>query len=580
MPVSLTYGTAKLEGGMWVIRAEPHVIVRIKRVFGKVEKTKPGEVRISATLETARDLEWFSQRYPLEIESREWLESQAAEHKRQSERVHAILAGRSNPRPFELALPPREYQKVAAEVALQVQGLLVADEVGLGKTVEGICILTDPATRPALVVTLTHLPRQWEAEIKRFAPSLTTHIVKKGTPYDLTVRQRRRTSTNQLELLPPSFPDVVIINYHKLSGWSDFLAKVPIKTILFDEVQELRHNGTQRYEAAKALADVCEYRVGFSATPIHNLGNEFHSVLDVLRPDSLGTRAEFLREWCVGESGKERIKDPRAFGTYVREQGLMIRRTRVEVGRELPPLTKVPHVIEADPKELDKVSDRTAELARLLLSSNPQVKGDKWRAAEEMSWLVRQATGIAKAPFVAEFVKLLVESKERVLLYGWHHEFYRIVADRLAELNPAVFTGKESVVQKEEAKRRFLAGETPVLMMSLRAGAGLDGLQGSCRTVVFGELDWSPAVHEQAIGRVYRDGQKDPVCAYFLYAESGSDPVVMSALGIKREQLDGVRNPTGNLVEKLQSTEDHVKKLAESILAQRERPSVEAEVAA
>lgn len=572
-------GTATLDGRSWIVKAQPHVTVRLKRLLGKVEKHTPGEIKISDTIESCRDLLWFSQRYPLKIVPREYLEMRADEHARLAESVNSVLDGTCNPRAFKLALPAREYQKQAAELALRVKGMLLADEVGTGKTLSSICMLTDPSTRPAVVVTLTHLPRQWQAEIKRFAPTLTVHIAKKGTPYDLTATQKKRAVNNQIDLIPPSFPDVVILNYHKLAGWSDALAPVA-KSVIFDECQELRHTGSLRYQAAKALAAKCDYRLGLSATPIFNLGNEFHSVLDVLRPDALGTRAEFIREWCTGFTDKERITDPRAFGTYVREQGLMIRRTRSDVGRELPPLTKIPHVVDADMRAIDSVSERTSELARLILSSNPQVKGDKWRAAEELSYLLRQATGVAKAPYVADFVRLLVESGERVLLYGWHHEVYSIWADRLADLKPASYTGRESLPQKDDAKRRFLAGETPVLMMSLRAGAGLDGLQGSCRTVVFGELDWSPAVHHQAIGRVHRDGQSEPVCAYFLTAESGSDPIVMGALGLKREQIDGVIDPNGKLVERLQTDPERVKRLAESVLGRRLEGDAAAECAA
>ena len=81
-------------------------------------------------------------------------------------------------------------------------------------------------------------------------------------------------------------------------------------------------------------------------------------------------------------------------------------------------------------------------------------------------------------------------------------------------------------------------------MISLRAGAGLDGLQYSgCRTIVFGELDWSPGVHEQNIGRVHRDGQPDPVVAYYLVADDGADPIMVETLGLKQDQVDGIRNP-------------------------------------
>ena len=142
---------------------------------------------------------------------------------------------------------------------------------------------------------------------------------------------------------------------------------------------------------------------------------------------------------------------------------------------------------------------------------------------------------------MAEFVRLLVENGEPVVLYGWHREVYSIWLDKLWELKPLMYTGTESVVAKNHAKNEFMAGRTKVLIMSLRSGAGVDGLQGICRTVVFGELDWSPGVHEQCIGRIHRDGQGDKVLAYYLMSDHGSDPEVARALGIKKEQSDGIK---------------------------------------
>jgi len=134
---------------------------------------------------------------------------------------------------------------------------------------------------------------------------------------------------------------------------------------------------------------------------------------------------------------------------------------------------------------------------------------------------------------------------------------------------PAMFTGTESSKQKQESLRRFCAHETPVILVSLRAGAGVDGLQYHCRTCVFGELDWSPGVHEQCEGRIYRDGQPDPVVSYYLLCDSGSDPIVADVLGVKKEQVRGLRDPHGALIEDLDVDPDRIKRLAQAYLAKR-----------
>ncbi len=534
------------------ISCEPHVTMRLKRVFGKIDTGGFGLHELFASKENARDLAWFIERYPLEMDSavRKILEGLRDEHIKTEKMIQKFNNGYKPKQAFELAIPARDYQKVAAAFLLVADAYLLADDAGLGKTVSFITALTDPKTLPALVVTLAHLPEQWEAEIKKFAPQLTTHVAKKATPYAFD-----------------TMPDVLIMNYHKLAGWAETL-RDNIRSLCLDEPQELRHAGTNKYNAARFIQGGAKFCMGLSATPIYNYGGEAFHVINSIAPGSLGTWEEFNREWCVTEYGKSRLKDPKAFGTYLRSAGLMIRRTRQEVGRELPKVSKFYQPIHAATAALDAVSDSCAELARLILRGENLEKGRKMRAAEELSNTLRQATGIAKAPYVANFVKMLLEAGEKVVLYGWHRAVYAIWNDVLRDYKPVMYTGSESPRQKMYTKEMFVNGDSQLMFISLRAGAGMDGLQKVCRTVVFGELDWSPGVIEQCLWRIDRDGQPDPVMAYFLLAETGADPVMVDVLGLKRGQIEGIRNPEAPLFEKLQVDTNHVKKLAEAYLNQ------------
>ena len=571
-----TYGTADLVDGVWQLMVEPHVAIRLKRLFSRIGN-QFGVIEIRDSDEVCRDLFWFTQRYPLKISDPAHLQREATAFDTRTADFAGVLTGRIVPREFEMALPAREYQRIAADLALRTRGLLVADDLGLGKTAVAIAMLTDPRTRPALVVTLTHLPKQWEREIAKFVPDMRVHVVTKGSPYDIAWAARKKLRVSgggdELEELDPEFPDVVVMNYQKLSGWAETLSPV-IKSAVFDEAQELRRSGSQKAAAARHLAGAAEFVLGLSATPIYNYGGEIYNVMEVICPEKLGTWVEFATEWCGTKwADRERapIKEPKAFGTYVREQGLMIRRTRAEVRRELPPLLKIPHHVESDPEALDAIEKDVSELAKLVLSAATRI--ERRDAAGELDWKLRQATGIAKAPYVADFVKMLLGGgAQKVLLYGWHRDVYEIWKSKLKDHKPVMYTGSESPTQKDKAFALFndpISGHD-VLMMSLRAGAGLDGLQyGECTTIVFGELDWSPAVHDQNIGRVHRDGQADHVTAYFLIADSGSDPVVADTLGLKRAQIDGLQDPTGSLVERLEAGGGNVKKMAEEYLKQR-----------
>lgn len=520
-------------GPRWRMTCEPHVAMYAKRLFRRIP-ARGREYCLSATPAMARDLEWFTQRFPLAIDEgdRERLVTEARRHVAQIERLDRMIAPGYTPREFAMALPAREYQRRAADVFLAQGHLLLGDDVGLGKSCSAICALTEPETRPAIVVCLAHLTGQWQREIKKFLPGLTTHIVKQQAAYELPA------------------VDVHILSYHKLANWCEPLGGIA-KTVIFDECQELRRHVSQKYAAAKIIAEYCTNRIGLSATPIYNYGEEIWNVCNVLAPGRLGAREEFEREWCVG--GK-RIADPQAFGAWLKESHLMLRRTRRDVGRELPRLARITQPVDSFNAALHEVEDKARRLAELLLEGADLERGEAMNAAGQFDALLRQATGIDKAHSVAAFVAMLLESGEKVVLYGWHRAVYAIWKEKLARHNPLLYTGHESANQKERAVRAFIEGQSDLLIVSLRSGAGLDGLQSVCSTVVFGELDWSPGVHEQCIGRVHRDGQPDPVFAYFLVSDSGADPIMAEALGIKREQIEGIRGE-GELVQRVDSTE-------------------------
>lgn len=418
-------------------------------------------------------------------------------------------------------------------------------------TASAICTFTEPTTLPALVVCMTHLPDQWKREINRFAPNLSVHIGRKVTP----------------DVPKDKHFDVYIISYSKLAGWADLMTG-SVNSFIIDEGQELRRTGTAKYTAAAMIAAECKYKLILSATPIYNYGVEFFNVINIIRPDVLGTRAEFLHEWCTGfyHEDKARISDPKAFGTYVREQGIMLRRTRKDVGRELPALTQIEHFIECDEKALEAVQNSVTELAKFILSKQGN-RLDRMQAGGRLDQQMRQATGISKASYAAEFIKMLASSGEKIVVYSYHHAVHDILADRLKEFKPVKYTGEESPKQKEDSKKAFCDGDSQILLMSINAGAGLDGLQFVSAIAVVVELSWSYGQIAQALGRLHRDGQESPVMAYFLLSDQGSDPIMLDVLGIKRGQLEFVIDPDITDIEEIAPVKD-INKLAESILKQ------------
>jgi len=163
---------------------------------------------------------------------------------------------------------------------------------------------------------------------------------------------------------------------------------------------------------------------------------------------------------------------------------------------------------------------------------------EKGRLTREIVNDSRQAIGIAKAPFVTTFVKMLLDAGECVLVFAYHHAVFDIYHKELAEYSPVEITGRQTAKEKDENVKRFMEGKTNICMVSLRAAAGLNLQRATC--VVFGELDWSPAIHSQAEDRAHRIGQSDSVLCYYLVAEEGTDEVIQEFLGLKISQFTGI----------------------------------------
>ena len=472
-PPRHTYGTLSYnrKSKCWIIRGEPCVTELAKRLFPGCDGRGRGVARFTAHRRIIGDLNWLMLRYPLQVKESDrtrW------ENALEEAREYAVRREQALSMP-ETATPPAQtfsgellpFQKQGLGFLLSTRRCLLADEMGLGKTVQALAFLATTAAYPAILVVPPHLIRNWQREVDRFlSPDgrLRVHVIRGLTPY----------------ALPEA--DIYIIHYLLLRGWKDVLPGLGLRTVIFDEMQELRRNGTGKYSAASLLSESCENCIGLSGTPIYNNGGEIWNVVNIIDFHFLGDWESFSREWCYGYNTAVVAKP---------EQLKMLRATD-------------------DPSRRAIIEDAISQTQR-------------------------QATGIAKAPFVCAFVRALVEGGEKVLLMAHHHAVMDIYKKELKSLNPLFITGRETDRQKDEAAAAFMAGRTDLLCISLRSASGLNLQRASC--VVFGELDWSPAVHSQAEDRAHRIGQKDSLLCYYLVSPRGSDRDMQDALGLKVSQF-------------------------------------------
>ncbi len=520
-----TYGKAFREGGYWHIHhVPPHVSIRIKDLFKGAGTSVRPPYRFKISKEFERDLEWFTQRYPLEMgdEDAKALKAGSRAHSEYMAQTEHLYSEEYVPGNVTMkdGLELKWWQGQARDFFWAVGQLLLGDDVGVGKTISAAACLMRIDMVPAVVVVKTDLVDQWVAELTKWT-NLRIHPLPDGKPSQLP------------------WADVYIVKYTMVHKHIDYLITADPKMLIMDEVQEVRHTDTKKHKSCVVLHQHCARTLALSGTPIFNYGIETWNVFQPVKPSLFPDQDEFKRAWCSGDQ----VRDPAALHSYLMESRAFLRRTKKQVGlaEKVPIRTIVDVPYNQD--DLDRIDAEAQMLARVATSGGYIERG---QASRDLSKMVRKATGIAKAKGVAALVKEILDRGEKVMLAGWHRAVWDIWNRELAAYNPVMYTGSESKAKKLSNKNKFIKGETNLFFISLRSAVGLDGLQKVCKIVVVGEYDWSPAIHGQLIGRLDRMGQTEQVEAIFANCDSGSDPLVVDVLGIKKSQAEGIFDPLAN----------------------------------
>jgi len=535
------YGRLEYEDGYYyILNAVPSVFQMAKRLFPGSDFGGSGRrgrsIRFRATRRAVGDLNWLMLRYPLEVTCPGLFEDdrqKAISHALRRE-TNQVLAPVTPPAVFTGEL--QAFQGEGVGYLLANERTLLADDMGLGKTVMGLAALATAEAFPALVVAPTNVTSQWQRKAAEFLDlphrelfplpdgSSHCHIIQGLKPYDLPDRH------------------IYIIHYGLLRGWGDALSALPLKAIIFDEIQELRHDQTKKYAVASRLASEVDLAWGLSGTPIYGYGVELCNVMNILDHLCLGDHGSFTREWCTGY-GTKTIEDPAALNDHLQREGLMLRRRKSDVAGQLPPKRRVVETVDHDGALYEELIRPAVAAAH----SYDTISGwrERGQAALEIEGASRRAAGLSKVPAVVDFVSVLLEGGEKPLVYAWHHDVHDAIISGLQARNwkCGEITGRQSKAQKQAAVDAFTAGTVDMVQMSLRSAAGIDGLQGTASCVVFAELDWSPGIHSQCEDRGHRMGMDETMeslLCYYLVSQTGYDGVVRDALGLKIGQFIGL----------------------------------------
>ena len=518
----------------------------------------PNEAIIPDSPQNVQQIQWILERYPMEILSKStWYRKISKSSTPQIKLKKIEKLSKATPsKQFRGKL--HNFQKEGLDFLLKSSGnALLADEMGLGKTVQTLAYLaTEKQALPALVIAPLITLRNWQREIGNFMKkkSRNGRLMGREVPSSTVIRKGKSQEIGKF--------DFYIINYELLEKRFADLSKLNIRSIICDEVQNLRSKSTKKYAAVKKLAalDSVKYRIGLSGTPIYNRGSEIWPIVDILRPGMLGSFKEFCEYFCyVNDKGKAIVLENKR--ESLRSElcnHVMLRRKKSDVLKELKDKVRYKEVIDSDStyynKELDKIWKKLEEEQK-----QAETEFDKSASYHRAIQSERQAAGVAKLPHVINFVKNIMEIDESVVVFCHHRAIHDLLHKSLSEYNPASIIGGQSDNLRQLQIDMFQEGKTKLMIAGLRAGnVGINLTRA--KYVIFAELDWSPAIHRQAEDRLHRMGQKNTVFAYYLIGNGTLDDHVAKILVDKSYEIDSVMDTVSESFEN--------KEKAELILAQ------------
>ena len=433
-----------------------------------------------------------------------------------------------------LGFEPFDYQLQAAQTVLRrMRGrAILADEVGLGKTIEAGLVLSELRIRGladrSLVVAPAGLTGQWQEELERkFA--LPTMIVQGGgrpvpdgghQPVVIASLATARREP-QVSALTAGRWDVVIM----------------------DEAHRLRNARSASGKLARALS--ARYLLLLTATPVENRLQDLYELVSLVAPGLLGTLTQFRSEHGSGDPGAPR--NVARLRTRTRE--VMVRHRRSEVSLLLPQRLAETVLVVPTEAEGTLYADIGARIRReaqgatqsrkLTLRSLARQAGSSPAAAaptlakigwQDLADRADSITGFSKLTALTTLLRRY--SPEKVLVFTAFRQTQQALARELSaqDMPFAIYHGSLSRGDKEQAITAF-RDEVPVLLSTESAGEGRN-LQ-FCHVLVNVDLPWNPMQIEQRLGRLHRVGQDRDVLLTNLVARGTIEERILHVLEAK-----------------------------------------------
>lgn len=424
-------------------------------------------------------------------------------------------------------------------------GGILADDMGLGKTVQTLAHLvylknSGAGRGPSLLVAPTSTLPNWKAECAKFAPELKVLLL-------------HGASRKKLMSMVPD-QDLVVTTYPLLPRDKEDLLKNAFDVLILDEAQNVKNHQTAAAFIASQIK--ARQRLCLSGTPVENHLGELWSLFHILMPGLLGNEESFRRRF---RGPVEKGKDKRAQEELSRlTRPFILRRTKEEVAKELPPKTEIQELVEFDAAQRDlyetvrvamdkRVRDALAQqglgkshivILDALLKLRQTCCDPKLVKVEA----AREVKSSAKLERLMEMLPEMIEEGRRILLFSQFTSMLELIesAVQKAGIPYVKLTGDT----KDRAKpvQVFQNREVPLFLISLKAGG--TGLNlTAADTVIHYDPWWNPAVERQATDRAHRIGQTMPVFVYKLVVKDTIEEKILELqtkkAGLAEALLDG-----------------------------------------
>jgi hypothetical protein len=449
-------------------------------------------------------------------------------------RALAVAADPDLPKGLRGTLRPYQRLGLAWLQFLQVLGAggILADDMGLGKTITTLAFLLARKERegaaPSLVVCPTSVATNWVREAERFTPNLRVLLLHGPS------RDARAVAKS----------DLVVTTYALLRRDIEALSAIPFRCAILDEAQNIKNSDGATTRAAGRLD--ATMRLALSGTPIENRLRELWSLSSFVNPGILGTvrafETRFERPIATDRSS------PLAAELRAIVRPFLLRRTKGEVLRELPPKVETDRVVtltSADKRMYDALAHTLRESVAKALEK--RVGGIGSLSVFTALTRLRQmacdprlvdatlapSTSAKRAAFL-DLVRELSAEGRRALVFSQFVQLLTLWRRDLDSENIAYEYLDGQTTKRDEVVDRFQNGSAPLFLISLKAGgAGLN--LTAADTVIHCDPWWNPAVEDQATDRAYRIGQDKPVTVVRLIASGTIEEKILSLKEKKRE---------------------------------------------